>query len=361
MAGLVMIQNAYPPTIPGSGLFSHVGVNEIIKVDNISINNVITANTISDGTATLSGGVLSGLLTPVSGSDAANKAYVDTNGGSQTWKDPARVASLSNIPTISGLLTIDGITVVAGDIVLLKDQSNGIENGIYEAAVGTWSRAPGLETGSSASGIALLIQEGTVNGTNLFTCTTIPGSDTVGTDSLTIVKLSVSPAGSDTQIQFNNSGTFGASSGLVWSGTSLTTSGILNVTNTTTSSNTSTGSAVFSGGVGVANSLFCGGNVSAVEFVTTSDATLKYDVEPIRQPLELLDLIDPVQYKLNFVDDKRVHYGVLAQDLQEQGLSDLVVNSGTHLSVNYNDLIGILLGSVQELRREVNNLKNLKI
>jgi hypothetical protein len=360
MAGLVMIQNAYPPTIPGSGLFSDMQVNEIIRIDNISINENITATTFTDGVATLSGGVLSGLLTPVSASDAANKAYVDLKTG-ESWKDPARVASLSNIPTISGLLTIDGITVVAGDIVLLKDQSNGIENGIYEAAVGTWSRAPNLETGSSASGIALLIQEGTVNGTNLFTCTTIPGSDTVGTDSLTMVKLSVSPAGSDTQIQFNNSGTFGASSGLVWSGTSLTTSGILNVTNTTTSSNTSTGSAVFSGGVGVANSLFCGGNVSAVEFVTTSDATLKYDVEPIRQPLELLDLIDPVQYKLNFVDDKRVHYGVLAQDLQEQGLSDLVVNSGTHLSVNYNDLIGILLGSVQELRREVNNLKNLKI
>jgi hypothetical protein len=354
------MQTAYPPTTPSSGLFSNVRINNILSVGNISISN-ITSNSFTDGTATLSGGVLSGLLTPVSGSDATNKDYVDLIKGTETWKDPARVASLSNIPTISGLLTIDGITVVAGDIVLLKDQSNGIENGIYEVAVGTWSRATNLEIGSSASSIALLVQEGTVNANNLFTCTTNPGSDIVGTNSLTIIKFTAPAGGSDTQIQFNNSGAFEGSSALVWSGTSLTTSGTLNVTNTTSSINTSTGSAVFSGGVGIANSLFCGGNVSGVEFLTTSDATLKYDVEPIRKPLELLDLIDPVQYKLNFVDDKRVHYGVLAQDLQEQGLSDLVRNSGTHLSVNYNDLVGILLGSVQELRDEVRNLKNLRI
>lgn len=40
-------------------------------------------------------------------------------------------------------------------------------------------------------------------------------------------------AGSNTQIQFNNSGAFGASAGLTWNGTTLTTTGLNNTGNTT--------------------------------------------------------------------------------------------------------------------------------
>lgn len=56
------------------------------------------------------------------------------------FKAPVRVATTANI-TLSGLQTIDGVTVEAGDRVLVKDQTSGIDNGIWVASAGGWSRA----------------------------------------------------------------------------------------------------------------------------------------------------------------------------------------------------------------------------
>jgi hypothetical protein len=55
-------------------------------------------------------------------------------------KAPCRVATTANI-TLSGLQTINGVTVVAGDRVLVKDQTTTTHNGIYVAATGAWERA----------------------------------------------------------------------------------------------------------------------------------------------------------------------------------------------------------------------------
>lgn len=55
-------------------------------------------------------------------------------------KPPCRVATTANI-TLYGEQTIDSVAVVEGDRVLVKDQTNAWENGIYVAATGTWTRA----------------------------------------------------------------------------------------------------------------------------------------------------------------------------------------------------------------------------
>jgi uncharacterized cupin superfamily protein len=60
--------------------------------------------------------------------------------GSFTVIAPVRVATTANI-TLSGAQTIDGVAVVAGNRVLVKDQSSAAQNGIYVAAAGAWSRA----------------------------------------------------------------------------------------------------------------------------------------------------------------------------------------------------------------------------
>lgn len=54
-------------------------------------------------------------------------------------KAPARVATTANI-TLSGLQTIDGVTVVADDRVLVWQQTDAAENGIYAASSGNWTR-----------------------------------------------------------------------------------------------------------------------------------------------------------------------------------------------------------------------------
>ena len=61
-----------------------------------------------------------------------------------------RVATIANI-TLTGVQTIDGIAVVAGDIVLVKDQSTAANNGIYTVASGSWTRHSTLNSSSDYS------------------------------------------------------------------------------------------------------------------------------------------------------------------------------------------------------------------
>lgn len=50
-----------------------------------------------------------------------------------------KLATLTNI-TLSGLQTIDGVALVAGDRVLVKDQTDKTQNGIWFASATAWTR-----------------------------------------------------------------------------------------------------------------------------------------------------------------------------------------------------------------------------
>lgn len=55
-------------------------------------------------------------------------------------KAPCKVQSTANL-TLSGVQTVNSIAVVAGDRVLVKDQTTGTENGIYTVSTTAWTRA----------------------------------------------------------------------------------------------------------------------------------------------------------------------------------------------------------------------------
>jgi uncharacterized cupin superfamily protein len=103
-------------------------------------------------------------------------------------KLPVRCATTANI-TLSGEQTIDGIAVVAGDRVLVKNQSTASQNGIYEAKVGAWIRAADCTTTSTlVKGSQVLVTDGSTNSIKLFYCATA-NPIIIGTTNLTFTAV----------------------------------------------------------------------------------------------------------------------------------------------------------------------------
>ncbi len=80
-------------------------------------------------------------------------------------------ASTANIPTLlttGGLLTIDGVVTLAGDRVLVKNQTTASQNGIYDVvAAGPWTRSASSNTGPLLVNQAVKVLGGNItkNGT----------------------------------------------------------------------------------------------------------------------------------------------------------------------------------------------------
>ena len=109
------------------------------------------------------------------------------------------------------------------------------------------------------------------------------------------------------------------------------------------------------GGIG-ATTLFVSGIVTAIDFNSTSDKNLKYNIETVGNALDTVNSLRGVSF--NWKEDDRKSYGVIAQELAEV-LPDLV-SYGEIKTVNYNGLIGVLIEAVKELKAEVEELKNTK-
>lgn len=102
-------------------------------------------------------------------------------------KKPCAVASTANL-TLSGEQTIDAVAVVAGDRVLVKNQTDGTEDGVYLVASGNWSRAPEWNSSSDlASGVLVPVGAGTA-GQGLWQVT-YSGDYSLGTTEPTFTKL----------------------------------------------------------------------------------------------------------------------------------------------------------------------------
>lgn len=78
-------------------------------------------------------------------------------------KGPCRAATTANV-TLAGLQTIDGVSLVAGDRVLVKDQTNATDNGIRIVDTGDWARAKDFSRNDDVvKGTRVAITDGTVN------------------------------------------------------------------------------------------------------------------------------------------------------------------------------------------------------
>ena len=145
-----------------------------------SESNLRTASGALTGSLSVNSQKITNLLTPADGTDAANKAYVDSVAAGLDVKPSVAAASTANL-TLSGPQTIDGVSVIAGNRVLVKDQSTASQNGIYVAAAGAWSRAADMAAASNAAGAFCFVEAGSVNAGRGYV---VSSGAVVGTDSL---------------------------------------------------------------------------------------------------------------------------------------------------------------------------------
>lgn len=108
----------------------------------------------------------------------------------------------------------------------------------------------------------------------------------------------------------------------------------------------------------IPNDLFVVGSIN-----NPSDASLKANIKPIENS-ELLFAIEPKQYTFLSSDkDGKLHYGIVAQDLERiypNLVSEVLLDVTTVKTVNYIELIPLLICQIKVLRDEVNQLKKEK-
>jgi hypothetical protein len=87
--------------------------------------------------------------------------------------------------TLSGAQTIDGVSVVAGDIVLVKDQSTATQNGVYTVSSSTWTRHSSLNTTSDYSdNFVVFVSSGSTNEKTLWLGAVSSTNFTLGSSNL---------------------------------------------------------------------------------------------------------------------------------------------------------------------------------
>jgi len=176
-----------------------IGVATATSVNKVAITAPATSATLTlaDGSTLATSGAYGVTLTatgttsltlPTSGT-LATQAYVDGVATGLDVKASVRAATTANI-TLSGTQTIDGVAVIAGNRVLVKNQSTASQNGIYVAAAGAWSRATDADTDAEVtSGLFAFVEEGTANADSGWILQT-DNPITVGTTALAFVQFS---------------------------------------------------------------------------------------------------------------------------------------------------------------------------
>jgi hypothetical protein len=136
----------------------------------------------------------------------------------------------------------------------------------------------------------------------------------------------------------------------LWGVQGASTSGYVAVYNGTSSLTGYSGfTADASGNINVA-SLYASGNVTAY-----SDQRLKTNVETIQNALDKTSALRGVTY--NRIADNAAKLGVIAQEVQQVIPEVVIEGADGMLSVDYGNIVGLLIEAIKELRAELDAVK----
>jgi hypothetical protein len=313
-------------------------VPPLIRPDANFSNLYIANQTISNQTIEI-------INPPVNPKDATNKEYVDTvvgdlpgspvtsiqfnNGGvfggssDLTWNDTTKVLSALKMKVIDPPINPTDVTNKA----------------YVDAAMGN---PPGLpfnsvqfNDGGVFGGSVDLIWDDTTKVLNSSTGTfsalkmTVINPPTAASDLANKAYVDAatgsSPVGPSNALQFNNSGIFGGSGDLLWNDTTkiLTVNGL----------------------------------VVAQDHMSISDKTLKKNILKIDGE-NCLGILSKIEcFKYNLLDSDKETYGVMAQQLEEIGLGNLINNDNDYKTVSYIQIITLLISSLKLLNEKLNSVE----
>jgi hypothetical protein len=173
---------------------------------NLGLGTIATQNA---NNVSISGGSVTGLGDPAVSSEAATKNYVDQAVAGLRTRIIAEAATTANINLTTDLEngdTLDGVTLVTGDRVLVKDQTDATENGLYiVVASGAASRDPEHDTIAELSGGMVVVNQGTANDNKIFLCTT-DSDATIGISNITYTQVTPANVGTVTSVGVADAG-----------------------------------------------------------------------------------------------------------------------------------------------------------
>lgn len=167
---IVKYPESFKPVLATSGSGKEFYIRSIFETSNASLVTLLIDDTVVKATR------------------AWVMSYLAEELGKLDGKQSVRVAATTNI-VLNGAQQIDGVAVIAGDRVLVANQTLAKDNGLWIVANGDWVRATDANSSAKVTpGLTVMVEEGTANGDSLWHLTT-NAPITLGTTALTFKML----------------------------------------------------------------------------------------------------------------------------------------------------------------------------
>ncbi|WPN75893.1 phage tail-collar fiber domain-containing protein [Pseudomonas germanica] len=167
---IVKYPESFKPVLATSGSGKEFYIRSIFETSNASLVTLLIDDTVVKATR------------------AWVMSYLAEELGKLDGKQSVRVAATGNV-VLNGAQQIDGVAVIAGDRVLLTNQTLAKDNGLWIVANGDWVRATDANSSAKVTpGLTVMVEEGTANGDSLWHLTT-NAPITLGTTALTFKML----------------------------------------------------------------------------------------------------------------------------------------------------------------------------